>query len=258
MRASSSVSWIKRERQPDLAYVYTLCTAENTDKPVVAFLGGYRSDMSGTKAMYLEEQCRNAGFGYVRFDYRGHGQSEGVFDESTIGDWASDACAVLEHVGAKRNILVGSSMGGWMSLLTLRSMPERVAGVIGIAAAPDFSEEIFHERLNEEQRKTLLSSGFVAVPNDYSDEPYYYSRVFYEEAKSHLLLELSHDVDVPMVLIQGKQDVDVPWPMVERIQKAYASANPRAIYIDDGDHRLSRPEDLSVIWQEVEQMIAAI
>lgn len=241
---------LEREGKPNLAYIYTPGHGDGVKLPLVMFCGGYRSDMSGTKADYLEAQCATRGQAYVRFDYSGHGHSEGEFDDGTIGSWAGDAIDILDHVAQGPVIVVGSSMGGWIALLLAKERGGKVQGVIGIAAAPDFSEDIF-ERLSEEQQKTLLEEGFVEVPNDYSDTPYHYTKAFYEEAKAHLLLDKTQTIDFPIRLIQGMQDQDVPWETAVKIQKNYSGAEVDVLFVDDGDHRLSRPEDLELINREV-------
>lgn len=241
--------YLERDGKPRLAYVYT--PSEDDQYPLVMFFGGYRSDMEGTKATYLEVQCKARGQGYVRFDYRGHGSSEGVFDESTIGDWKADALAVLDHVSEGRPVvLIGSSMGGWISLLAARERSDQVQGLIGIAAAPDFTEEIY-ARLSDDQQAELREKGIVHVPNDYSDEPYAYTLSFYEEAKAHLLMNQEQSADYPMRLIQGMKDIDVPYEVAVQIQQVYKDADCEIIKVEEGDHRLSTPEDLKLIDAQV-------
>lgn len=250
MKKSPEPAILEREGQPNLTYIYTPATGAGTKLPLVMFCGGYRSDMNGTKATYLEAQCAARGQGYVRFDYSGHGQSEGEFADGTIGSWAQDAIDILDHVAKGPVLVVGSSMGGWIALLLAKRRSGTVQGVVGIAAAPDFSEDIFN-RLSPKDQDTLLTEGVVAVPNDYSDTPYHYTKAFYEEAKAHLLLDSPQNVDFPMRLLQGMQDKDVPWEVAVKIQKNYSGADVDILFIDDGDHSLSRPEDLELINREV-------
>jgi len=242
--------YLERDGKPNLAYIHTPATGAGGSLPLVIFCGGYRSDMNGTKAVYLEEQCAARGQAYLRFDYSGHGASEGQFEDGTIGAWAQDAIDILDHADVGPTIVVGSSMGGWIALLLSRARAGNIQGVVGIAAAPDFSEDLF-AGLTPEQQEEMMSTGHVAVPNDYSDEPYHYSRNFYEEAKAHLLLNKTQNIDFPMRLIQGMKDQDVPWEMAAKIQKNYTGANVDIVFVDDGDHRLSRPEDLELINREV-------
>ena len=252
MTHDNKVQFLKREGQYDLAYVHVPAHGEGVKLPLVVFCGGYRSDMSGTKAIYLQEQCAARGQAYLRFDYGGHGQSGGEFKDGTIGSWFSDALDVFDHVVGEGQpvIVVGSSMGGWMALLLAKMRAGTVRGVVGVAAAPDFSEDLF-ARLSPAQQKEMMSTGHVDVPNDYSDEPYHYTRVFYEEAKTHLLLGTAQHNDFPIRLVQGMKDADVPWQLTAQIQKAYKGAPVDIVLIEDGDHRLSRPEDLEIIDREV-------
>ena len=255
--ASEPLSTLKREGKSDLAYVYIPPGPAGEALPLVMFCGGYRSDMNGTKALYLEERCKARGQGYVRFDYSGHGASGGEFNEGTIGAWLGDAEDVLDHVAKGPVLAVGSSMGGWIALLLAQARAGKVQGVVGIAAAPDFSEELF-ARLAPEQQDEMRRAGFVEVPNDYSDEPYYYSRSFYEEAKAHLLLTKPQVADYPIRLIQGMKDKDVLWETAAKIQKNYSSGDVDIVFVDDGDHRLSRPEDLELIDREIQALNEAL
>jgi len=245
-----AVSFLKREGKPDLAYRFSPAQDKGQALPLVVFCGGYRSDMNGTKAVFFEKQCQVRGQAYVRFDYSGHGESGGAFEDGTIGSWCEDAKAILEHVADGPVMVVGSSMGGWIALLLARAKAGMIQGMVGIAAAPDFSEDLF-ARLSTEQQGEMMREGFVKVENDYSDEPYHYSKSFYEEAKTHLLLNEPQNTDFPIRLVQGMQDKDVPWEMAVEIQKNYGQGDVDIVFVDDGDHRLSRPEDLDLINREI-------
>lgn len=249
-----SVQYLEREGKPKLAYILTPSSREGSHLPLIMFLGGYRSDMTGTKAIYIEQQCRQRGQAFVRFDYSGHGQSDGCFEDGTIGRWLDDALDILDHVVHGSVILVGSSMGGWISLLVAQAREEIVHGLIGIAAAPDFTEDIY-ARLSDKQKQELHEDGLALVPNDYSDEPYAFTKSFYEEAKAHLLLGHKRHVAFPMCLIQGRKDKDVPWQMVTKIQSTYEAPSFDIVIIEEGDHRLSAPEQLEIIGQEIKTML---
>ena len=242
---------LSRSGQPSLAYVYTESAGEGKKLPLLMFCPGYGSDMGGTKAMHLDAQCRARGQAYVRFDYSGHGASGGEFKDGTIGQWKQDALDILEHVGANRPVVqVGSSMGGWIALLAALNWKGPLRGVIGIAAAPDFSEDIYR-RMNETQRKELEEKGRVSIPNHYSDDPYVFTRTLYEEAKKHILLNKVHAVEFPIRLVHGLQDLDVPVETALNIQKAFGGARVELALVEDGEHRLSRPEDLELIDREI-------
>ncbi len=245
------VQYLKRNDKPDLAYIYT--EGENTALPVVIFCGGYASDMQGTKAVYFEEACKKRGQSYIRFDYSGHGQSGGEFADGTIGKWAADTRAIFDHIIKDRwCVIVGSSMGGWIGLLLAQAREAQIAGYIGIAAAPDFTEELFHERLNDAQRETVMQEGRVLIPNDYSDDPYIFTRELFEDGKANCLLKEKHVPSYPIHLFQGMEDKDVPPDTAKAIRAAYGGG-VEITFIEDGDHRLSRPQDLEAI----EQMITS-
>lgn len=231
------ISYLKREAKPDLAYIYS-----EGSLPLVIFCGGYRSDMMGTKASYLEAQCKARGQAYVRFDYSGHGQSEGLFEEGTIGSWADDAVAIFDMIAPKSCIVVGSSMGGWIGLLLAQRRAEHIKGYIGIAPAPDFTEDMY-AKFSEEQQCELKAQGFVKIPNDYSDEPYHYSYAFYTEAKAHLLLHKQYQVPYPMRLLQGLDDSVVLPEHAKRVASCF-QGDVSLELIKGGDHSLSRDEDL--------------
>lgn len=239
------VQYLKRDNKPDLAFVYS--EGADAHLPVVMFCGGYASDMQGSKATYFEEACVARGQGYVRFDYSGHGQSGGDFVDGTIGSWASDARDIFEHVIADQHaVIVGSSMGGWIGLLLAREKAAQITGYIGIAAAPDFTEELYYDRLDDVQRATVMEEGRVLIPNDYSDDPYIFTRELFEDGKANCLLSQSYNPSYKMHLFQGMLDKDVHPDMAKRIVEAYSDL-PSVTFIDDGDHRLSRDQDLVMI-----------
>ena len=211
--------------------------------------------MNGTKALYFEEHCRARGQAYLRFDYSGHGASDGNFEDGTIGSWAQDAIFMLDNIVRGPALLVGSSMGGWMAFLVARARPKRIHSLIGIAAAPDFTEDIY-ERLPPDLRADLHANGFAAIPNDYSDTPYHFPLAFYEEAKAHHVLNGAALPDIPMHLFQGGKDLDVLPDTPARIQAALTDHTITVSMIDDGDHRLSRPQDLALIESQIAAMSA--
>jgi pimeloyl-ACP methyl ester carboxylesterase len=210
----------------------------------VVFLGGFMSDMTGTKAEWLEGYTRRAGLPYLRFDYSGHGASEGAFTDGTIGGWLGDVLDVLERLTEGPQVLVGSSMGGWLALLAALRRPERIHGIVGIAAAPDFTEDLIHNELSDDERAALMRDGIIHQPSDYGETPYPITRNLIEEARGHLLLRGPIAVRCPLHLLQGLADPDVPWRTAVRILEQVESPTAAATLIKDGDHRLSRPEDL--------------
>lgn len=217
---------------------------------------GFMSDMTGGKALALEEMCRARGQAYLRFDYRGHGASSNAFKEGCIGDWADDALDVLDRLTQGPQLLVGSSMGGWIMLLTALARPERVAGLVGIAPAPDFTENLIWRELTERQRRVMAEQGFVEIPSDYGDQPYVITQRLIEDGRKHLLLDKGKlPLAMPVRIIQGMDDKDVPWQTALDIQKAVESRDVEVTFVKSGGHRLSEPEDLARLTRTVAALL---
>ncbi len=225
--------------------------------PGVMFCGGFMSDMTGTKATALEAHCRRIGRAYVRFDYSGHGASGGAFRDGTIGAWRDDALAVLDRVASGPQVLVGSSMGGWIVLLLALARPERVAGLVGVAAAPDFTENLIWSALDDEGRRTLAETGEIVMPCDCGEDPYPITMGLIEEGRDHLLLRAQIAIGCPIHLLQGMRDEDVPWRTALQIAELVESERVTVELVKDGDHRLSRDEDLARLTAAVEGIAAA-
>jgi pimeloyl-ACP methyl ester carboxylesterase len=224
--------------------------------PGVVFLGGFRSDMTGTKALFLEEFCRRRRRAYVRFDYFAHGSSSGDFALGTIGRWRDDAVTVIDSLTIGPQILVGSSMGGWIMLLAALARPERVAALVGIAAAPDFTEELLWPRLSPAQRAALGEHGSVTVPSDYDPRGYLYTRALVEDGRRHLLLGAPIPLTVPVRLLHGLADASVPWQLSLRLAERLASRDVAVTLVKDGDHRLSTDADLARLAQTLDALIS--
>ncbi len=224
--------------------------------PGVVFLGGFASDMTGTKALALEEHCRKRGRAYLRFDYLGHGQSSGAFADGTIGRWADDAIAALDQLTEGPQVLVGSSMRGWIMLLAALARRERVAGLVGIAAAPDFTEDLMWTGLDEARRETLMRDGVVELPSDYGDEPTLISRALIEEGRDHLLLGNPIALSCPVRLLHGMADSSVPWRTALTIADKLASTDVEVVLVKGGDHRLSEPADLERLGRTLDKVCA--
>jgi pimeloyl-ACP methyl ester carboxylesterase len=223
--------------------------------PAVVFLGGFKSDMGGTKAVHLEEWARNAGRAFLRFDYSGHGESSEAFTDGAIGDWFEDACAAIGLL-AGPVILVGSSMGGWISLLVARHMPERVAGLVTIAAAPDFTEDSMWAGFSEEQKAELMA-GQVALPSDYGD-PYIITRRLIEEGRERLVLRDPLPLPFPVRSLQGTADVDVKMSVALRLLAHAQSPDMRLTLVDGADHRFSDETCLDLIVASVEDVLRRV
>lgn len=223
--------------------------------PGVVFMTGFKSDMTGGKALAVEALCRRLGHACLRFDYFGHGASSGAFEDGTIGRWASDAIAAIDELTEGPQVLVGSSMGGWIMLLAARARPERVAGLVGIAAAPDFTEDLIPDALDAEQKAALARDGQVAIPNCYDEEPYLIRQALLDDGRDHLLLRDTIAIDVPVRLIHGMRDDDVPWQTGLKIINRLAAEDVEVNYIKAGDHRLSEEHDLKRLERTLEALL---
>jgi pimeloyl-ACP methyl ester carboxylesterase len=221
--------------------------------PGIVFLGGFRSDMTGTKARYLEDYCRRRGQAYLRFDYFGHGASSGDAALGTIGRWSDDAIAVLDSLTEGPQVLVGSSMGGWIMLLAALARPSRVHGLVGIAAAPDFTEDLVWPRLDPEQQQELRATGAVTLPSEYDPDGYTYRLSLFE--KRHLVLRRTIDLECPVRLLHGMSDASVPWETSLLLAERLASRDVVVILIKDGDHRLSRDRDLDRLARTLDEFL---
>ena len=232
--------------RPALAYHLTKGTG-----PTIVFLPGYASDMSGTKAVALEAWAKAAGRGFLRFDYGGCGQSEGVFEEQSLAGWRDDVVTMLDQLVEGPAVLVGSSMGGWLMLLVARDRPEKVAGLVGVAPAPDFTDWGF----TMDEKMALLQTGRLERPSAYSDTPTVYTAKFWQSGEANRLMFGQIAIDVPVRLLQGQADADVPWTRTARLAELIRSADVQTNLIKDGDHRLSRDSDIALLVQAVEDVI---
>ena len=225
--------------------------------PGIVFLGGYRSTMDGTKALFLEDYSRHRGRAYVRFDYFGHGESSGDFALGTISRWREDAIAVIDSLTSGPQILVGSSMSGWIMLLAALARPERVAALVGIAGAPDFTEELLWPRLSPAQRAEIIEQGSLTLPSDYDPAGYLYTRSLIEDGRRHLLLGRPIPLTQPVRLLHGMRDASVPWQLSLRLAERLVGGDVAVSLVKDGDHRLSRDSDLALLAQTLDTLIAA-
>ncbi|MDE0332498.1 MAG: alpha/beta hydrolase [Nitrospinae bacterium] len=247
----SATSFLRRENGTSLAYFRL-----EGESPGLMFLGGFRSDMSGTKASALEAHCRKVGRAYVRFDYGGHGESSGKFEDGTIGEWAEDALAILDGVAQGPQVLVGSSMGGWMMLLAALARPERVKGLVGVASGPDFTAGFKEHRLTEELKAELDERGYVMHPPNIWEEPYPITRKLLDEGDSHLLLRGEIDLACPVRLIHGMRDETISWEVSLKVLNLLKGDDVRLTLVKDGGHRLSRDQDIELIIRAAEELAA--
>jgi pimeloyl-ACP methyl ester carboxylesterase len=222
--------------------------------PGIVFLAGLRSDMSGTKAGYLDDYCRRRGRAYVRFDYFGHGMSSGAFGDGTVGRWAQDAIAVIDQLTKGPQILVGSSLGGWIMLLAARARPERIRALVGVAAAPDATEDLLWPRLDQAQRGELMATGAVTLPSEYDPAGYTYRLNLIEDGRRHLVMRAPISFDCPVRLLHGMRDASVPWQTSLRLADQLTGSDVVVILAKDGDHRLSTGADLARLAQTLDEL----
>ena len=226
-------------------------------KPGVLFCGGFHSDMTGIKATTLETHSRKNGQQYTRFDYQGHGVSSGHFKDGTIGQWRDDMLAIFEEVTEGPQIVVGSSMGGWMALLLTLQRPDRIAGLVLIAPAPDFTTDLMWKSLPEEARHKIEQDGMWLRPSIYDDGPYPITRDLIEESHKHLVLNDPVPFDGPVRILLGLQDEAIPLEHILRTAKAITSENIEITLIKNGDHRLSTPTDLDKLCAAIDEISSA-
>jgi pimeloyl-ACP methyl ester carboxylesterase len=226
--------------------------------PGLFWLGGFKSDMQGTKAAALDQWARDHGRAVIRFDYSGHGESGGDFTDGTIGRWLEDSLAVLDACCRGPQVAIGSSMGGWLALLMTRELARRaqpaavqIAGLVLIAPAVDFTEELMWKRFPPEVKRELEQTGSWQRPSQYSVEPYPITRRLIEEGRNHLLLGGMIETGCPVRILQGIQDPDVPWQHAVELVSRFARDDVVLTMVKDGDHRLSRPDD-------IERLLAAV
>jgi pimeloyl-ACP methyl ester carboxylesterase len=212
--------------------------------PTILFLPGYMSDMEGSKASALDAWAAREGRAFLRFDYSGCGASDGAFETQTLATWRGDVLAMIDEVAAPGPVvLVGSSMGAWLMLLAALARPERVAGLVGIAAAPDFTSWGF----SEEEKLEILSRGRLERPSPYGEAPYVTTRPFWESAEGLRLMHADLAIDCPVRLLHGQADADVPWTWSLEIAARLRSADVQTVLVKDGDHRLSREGDIALL-----------
>src|SRR5690348_16299084 len=230
--------------------------------PGVFWMGGFNSDMKGTKAEALDGWAAERGRAFVRFYYSGHGESGGAFAEGTIGRWLEDSLAVFDAFCREPQIVVGSSMGGWLAMLLVRELQRRaeksasatVGGMVLIAPVVDFTEDLIWKRLSAEAKREMEEHGFWSRPSQYSSEPYVITRKLIEEGRAHLLLGGLIEPGCPVRILQGVEDPDVPWGHAVNLVARLAQDDVVLTLVKDGDHRLSRPEDIERLIRAVAEL----
>jgi len=225
--------------------------------PGIIYLHGFMSDMQATKALYVEQLCRKWGYAFLRFDYFGHGASSGDFMEGTIGKWQENVLFMLDTLTQGPQILIGSSMGAWLMLLATIARKSRVAGILGIAAAPDFTQKLIYDKLTKADLEKLEAQNFLQAPLS-EGEPYAFSKKLLIEARQHCLLDNPIAIDCPIRLLHGIQDTDVPWEFSQLILERSRSTNVHLSLIKNGNHRLSTKSDLQLLAYNLKSLIKTV
>lgn len=223
-------------------------------EPCVVFLGGLKSDMQGTKAVFLEEWARREGRAFLRFDYSGHGESSGDFTDGCIGDWAQDTLAAVTALTTGKIVAVGSSMGGWQSLLLCRAMPERIAGLVTIAAAPDFTEDGYWASFTDAQKQQLEAEGRVELPSDYM-EPYIITKRMIEDGREQLVLRSALDLPFPVRFLQGTADTAVSVATAVKLLEHATGPDMQLQLVKDADHRFSDDRCLGLMQSALQEVL---
>jgi pimeloyl-ACP methyl ester carboxylesterase len=223
--------------------------------PTVVFLGGYASEMTGTKGEWLRAHCNANNYPFLRLDYSGHGQSSGEFEFGTIGQWLKDALRVIEKVVSGPMVLVGSSMGGWIMLLVALKLRQHVVGLIGIAAAPDFSEDLMWQGFDSATQERLKTDGIIHLSSEYDERGLPVRMAFIEDGREHCLLKDEIELHCPVRLLQGMEDLDVPWETASRLMQQIASVDVEITYIKNGDHRLSSAPQLRLLGATLDRLL---
>lgn len=241
--SSSSVSYFETPTRR-LAYRYIPPRSVNH---TVVFLSGFRSDMTGEKGQFLQSVCQGEGRGFLAFDYSGHGLSSGRFEEGTISQWLADSLDLMDNLTQGPLIVVGSSMGGWLAHLVALARPYRVKGLLGIAAAPDFTQELMWEKFTFAQQAEIMNQGWTVIPTEYNSQGWTITRGLIEDGRKHLLLKEPIPLDIPVRLLHGMKDASVPAIYSHRLIERLTSSNVTLTLMKSGDHRLSQPGDLGIL-----------
>lgn len=224
------------------------------DGPTIVWLGGFRSDMTGTKAEALAAWAAATGRRFLRFDYSGHGASQGRFEDGAISIWLADALAVIDRLAAGSLVLVGSSMGGWIAALAARLREHRIKGVVFIAPAADFTEDLIWNDMTGPERERLLRDGRLVEHSPYSDEPTIITLKLIEDGRKHLILDREIAIRAPVRILQGMADPDVPWRHALRLAERLAAEDVELTLLKAGDHRLSKPHEIARIIDAVAEL----
>ena len=244
--------------RPDGDFIAYLKRTANRTGPGILWLSGFKSDMTGTKATALDDWAARTGRGYTRFDYFGHGASSGAFRDGTITRWRDDALAVIDRLTDGPQILVGSSMGAWIALLATLARPDRIAGMVLIAPAPDFTEELIWADLSADAKHDIESNGEWMRPSAYGLGPYPITRALIEDGRKHLVLRDEIPIHCPVILVQGMQDPEVPFETSIKLARRLAASDVSVTLVKNGDHRMSDAPSLEHVFATLERVLSKV
>ena len=246
----AKISYLDYENEK-IAY---LRQSGRTDYPGLVFLGGFRSDMTGSKAQALSDYTTKHELNYLRFDYFGHGQSSGDFLKGTISAWRKEVANILSKLTDGPVVLVGSSFGGWLSTMMATQFPDKIVGLVLIAPAVDMTERLMWSEFDADMRKALMEDGIVYTPSDYDDQGYPITRDLIEDGRSHLMLDNAIAFDGPVRFLHGQQDMAVPWKLSLEIAEKLTSTDVDVHFVKNGDHSLSNPSNLRLLCQTLDSL----
>ncbi|MDD9841820.1 MAG: alpha/beta hydrolase [Alphaproteobacteria bacterium] len=218
-----------------------------TDRPGLVFLGGFRSDMTGSKANTLAAYAASQNLAYLRFDYFGHGQSSGDFLQGTLSYWRAEVLDILAQLTKGRQILVGSSFGGWLSLMMAEALRDKIAALVLIAPAVDMTHRLMWQEFSQTERDTLIKEGIIYIPSEYDEKGYPITRKLIEDGKQYLMLDKGIAYHGPVRILHGQKDTAVPYALSLELAEKLQSTNVETYFIKDGDHSLSNPENLALL-----------
>ncbi len=257
--ATGPARYFEPEGFSGLQLAYRRTEARDSEDPGIVWLGGFKSDMLSTKAECIAQWAKDHGRAFLRFDYSGHGESAGRFEDGTIGSWSNQSLAMIRALTSGPQILVGSSMGGWIALLVAQALAglgetSRLAGLVLIAPAVDFTEELMWQKLPESARREIETKGFWLRPTQYAIEPYPVTRALIENGRKYLLFGGTIRSYCPVHILQGMEDPDVPWSHAMKLVEHLAGDPVALTLIKDGDHRLSRDQDILRLLSAISQI----
>lgn len=249
---TNQANYLEASPNHKLAYRYSPPSA---NYPTIVYLCGFRSDMQGEKVIYLEDLCTEEGLGYLAFDYSGHGESSGAFEEGTISQWLADSLSLIDKITQGPLILVGSSMGGWLAHLIALERHERIVGLLGIASAPDFTENLMWQKFSPDQKTEITTKGWTIIPTEFNDQGWVITRNLIEDGRKHLLLGKNIHLNIPIRYVHGLKDESVPVSYSQKLLELVTSPDISLTLVKSGDHRLSQPENKRLLWLLLQELI---